>query len=148
VFFLYVSYVKCSATKCHRKCHHKFLRNIVPNITGIHELIKKDRSTGALLDKKPDEKHHVLTKEKLRETDATLEHIPQKSLRRFAKETGISNISAAIAMKLLKLWPHKVTVVHALPRLAGLISATGFCCQFLTVKLTHVSSQNTVFSQK
>jgi hypothetical protein len=72
------------------------------------------------------EKNHVLTKEKLRETDATLEHTPQKSLRCFAKETGISNISAAIAMKLLKLWPHNVTVVHALPRLR-----INFCNWFL-----------------
>jgi hypothetical protein len=42
----------------------------------------------------------VLTKEKLDEIGATLEHTPQKSLRRLEQETGISESSAATAMKL------------------------------------------------
>jgi hypothetical protein len=56
----------------------------------------------------------VLTKEKLDEIKARLEHTPQKSLRHLAEETGISKSSAAKATKLLKLKPYKVTVVHAL----------------------------------
>lgn len=35
-------------------------------------------------------------------------------MRYFAQETGVSKLSAALAMKLLKLWPQKATVIHAL----------------------------------
>jgi biotin operon repressor len=56
----------------------------------------------------------VLTKEKLDEIGARLEHTSQKSLRCLAQQTGISKSSVAKAMKLLKLQLYKVTVVHAL----------------------------------
>jgi hypothetical protein len=43
-----------------------------------------------------------------------LEHTPQKSLRCLAQETCTLKSSAAIATKLLKIWPYKVTVVNTL----------------------------------
>jgi hypothetical protein len=55
----------------------------------------------------------VLTEEKIDAIAAKLEHKPQKSLRCHAQDIGISK-SAAIVMKLLKLWPYKLTVVHSL----------------------------------
>jgi hypothetical protein len=66
-------------------------------------------------------------------------------MRRFAKETGTSKSSAAIATKLLKLWPYKAIVVHALQLhdpASRLISATGFSSQFMMMKLTPVSYQS------
>jgi hypothetical protein len=71
----------------------------------------------------------VVTEEKLNETGTRLEHTPLKSLRHLAHETSISKSSEAKGMKLLELWPCKVM------QLAGLISATDFCIQFMTVKL-------------
>jgi hypothetical protein len=113
--FLYDSYVKCgSARKCRRKFCRKFPGVTIPSTTGIHKLIYKVRSTGSVLDKKPAKKCRVLTKEKLDEIKARLEHTPQKSLRHLAEETGISKSSAAKATKLLKLKPYKATVVRAL----------------------------------
>jgi hypothetical protein len=49
----------------------------------------------------------VLSKEKLDEISARLEHTPQKSLRCLAQETRISKSSAQTATKLLKLKPFK-----------------------------------------
>jgi hypothetical protein len=73
--FLYESYVKCgSARKCQRKFHRKLSGITVPSITGIHKLIKKVRSTGSLVDKKPAKKYQALTKEKQDEIGARLEH--------------------------------------------------------------------------
>jgi hypothetical protein len=52
--FLYESFVKyVSARKCKRKLIVNFLGITVPSTTGIHRLIKKVRSLGSLLDKKP-----------------------------------------------------------------------------------------------
>jgi hypothetical protein len=47
---------------------------------GIHECIKKVRSTGSLLDKNPARKCCVLTEEKLDDIEVSLEHTTQKSL--------------------------------------------------------------------
>jgi hypothetical protein len=62
-------------------------------------------STGSLLDKKPGTVCHVLTKEKLDKTEAILEHTPQKSLRRLAQETSISNSPSSTGTKLFKVRP-------------------------------------------
>jgi hypothetical protein len=56
---------------------------------GILKLIKKVRFTVSLLDKKSARKCRVFTTETLHETGARLEHIPKKSLRSLAQETGI-----------------------------------------------------------
>jgi hypothetical protein len=103
-----------SARKCRRKFCHKFLRNTVPSTRGIHELIKKIRSTGSLLDKKPARECYVLTEERLVEIGTRSEHTPQESLRYLVQKTSISKLLAAIATKLLKCRPYKATVVHAL----------------------------------
>jgi hypothetical protein len=52
--FPYESYVKFgSARKCRRKFRRNFPGITVASTAGIHELIKKVRSAGSLLDKKP-----------------------------------------------------------------------------------------------
>jgi hypothetical protein len=56
----------------------------------------------------------VLTKEKLDEVGSRLQHAPQKSLTRLAQETGVSKLSSATNMKLLKLRTYQVTIVHTL----------------------------------
>jgi transposase len=62
--------------------------------------IKKVRSTGSLLDKKPDKKkRRALTEEKLDEIGARLENTPKISVRRLAQETGISKSSATRATR-------------------------------------------------
>jgi hypothetical protein len=53
--------------KCRRKFHRKFPGYTIPSTTGIYGFIKKVRSTGSLLDKKPATKLPVLTEEKLDE---------------------------------------------------------------------------------
>jgi hypothetical protein len=70
---------------------YKFPRNTVPSTRDIHELIKKVRSTGSLLDN-PARKCCVLIEEKVHETGARLEHTPQKSLRHLAQEISISKL--------------------------------------------------------
>jgi hypothetical protein len=55
----------------------------------------------------------VLTDEKLDDIGARLEHIPRKSLKCLAQETGVSKSSARIASQLLKLIPYKTAVIHA-----------------------------------
>jgi hypothetical protein len=65
-----MNHVKFGSTrKCQRKCYI-FSRNIVPRTRGIHKLIKKVRSTGSLLDKKPVTK----CKEKVGEIGPRFEH--------------------------------------------------------------------------
>jgi hypothetical protein len=71
---------------------NKFPGNTVPSTRGVQKLIKKVRSTGSLLDKKPARKCHVLTKEIPDEIRAKLKHTPEKSVRYPAQETGISKL--------------------------------------------------------
>jgi hypothetical protein len=56
----------------------------------------------------------VLTEEKLDDIGARLERTPRKSLKRVAKEAGMSKSSARRAAQLLELRPYKTTAVHAL----------------------------------
>jgi hypothetical protein len=63
-------YAKCGSCKCYKvseKISQKFPGYTIPSTTGIYGLIKKVRSTGPLLDKKPAIKLPVLTEEKLDE---------------------------------------------------------------------------------
>jgi hypothetical protein len=79
--FLCESYVQCgSARQCLRKCLRKFPGNIDPGTRGILVLIKKARSIGPRLDKKPARNCRVLTEEELGEIGARLKHAPQKPL--------------------------------------------------------------------
>jgi hypothetical protein len=99
----------------------KYPRNTVLITRGIQEL-KKIMCTGSLLGKKSAKECHVLTTEKLDEIGARLKHTPQKSLRCLAQKTGLTKASAATAIKLLKLKPYKMTVVHALNHVIHLTS--------------------------
>jgi hypothetical protein len=55
----------------------------------------------------------VLTKKKLDDVGARLEHTPRKSLEHLAEETGVSKSSARTATQLPKLRPYKITVIDA-----------------------------------
>jgi hypothetical protein len=58
--------------------------------------------------------HHLLTEEKLNETEARLEHTSYKSRKYLAQETGISKPPTAKVTKLYKLWSCKANVDHAM----------------------------------
>jgi hypothetical protein len=75
--------------------------------------MNKLRTMGLSVDMKQKHKRQVLTEEKLDGIGARLEHTPRKSLKCLAQETGMSTSSARTATQLLKLRPHKTTVIHA-----------------------------------
>ena len=98
----------------------------VPSREAVRLLVNKFRETGSILDNKRNVKRRVLTEQKLEEIEERLENSPQKSLRRLAQETDISEASAWKATKLLKLKPYKVTVgQELLPR--DIQSRVSFC---------------------
>ena len=93
----------------------------------VRKLVNKFRETGSVLDRKPQRTPHELTEEKLNEIEQTLERSPRKSLSRLSQKTGVSQFSAWKATKLLKLEPHKITVVQELqPR--DTVSRVCDCC--------------------
>jgi hypothetical protein len=96
-----------SARKCHQKFWHKFHFERVPSRQTVHNLVNL-RTTGLLI-----EECRVLTEEKSNDTGARFEYTPRKSLKLLAQETGVSKCSSGTATQLLKLRPHKTTVIHA-----------------------------------
>jgi hypothetical protein len=90
----------------------------------------------------------VLTEEKLGAIGARLEHIPRKSLKRLAQETGASKSSARRATQLLKLRPRETVVIHALQP-HDLVSRFYFCSWFLQSGVKgEIDPQLTFFSDK
>lgn len=108
--FIYDNFVKCG---CWRKCCRRFLRNFpefpAPSKSMMYRLVSKVRSSGSLLDLKPKRRRRVLTEEKLGEIGAALEASPKKSLNSLAQEVGISQTTAHVATKLLKLKQYSTT---------------------------------------
>jgi hypothetical protein len=129
--FLYDTYVKYgSAGKCRWKFWRKFRDERVPSRQRIHSLVNKLRTTGLLINKKQKHMRWVLTKEKLDDIRARLEHTPRKLLKHLAQETGVSKPSAIKETQLLKLRPYKTTVIHASQpciQLVGFVYAADFC---------------------
>jgi transposase len=82
-----------SAGNCRWKFQRKFRDERVPSRQTIHNLVNKRKTTELLIDKKTEHKRRVLTEEKLDDIRARLEHIPRKSLKRLAQETGVSKSS-------------------------------------------------------
>jgi transposase len=114
VLFPYDSYVKYGyAGKCRRKFRTKLCDEGVPSRQTIHNLVNKLTRTGLLIDKKHKHKRRVLTKEKLDDIGARIEHIPRKSQKCLNQETGVSKSSARTATQLLKFRPYKTTVINA-----------------------------------
>jgi hypothetical protein len=86
-------------------------------------------TTGLLIDEKQAHKHRVLT-EKINDIRAIPEHIPTKSLKRLAKQTGMFKSSVRRATQFLALRPYKTTVIHDIqPRVPA--SRIHFCSLFL-----------------
>jgi hypothetical protein len=105
--FLYDTYVKYgSAGKCRQKFWHKFHDERVLSRQTIHNLVKKLRTMGLLIDKKQKYKRWGLT-EKLDDIGATLEHTPRKSMKCLAQEIGVSKSSARTAHNRWSLDPIK-----------------------------------------
>jgi transposase len=140
--FLYDSYLKCgSARKCRQKFQLKFYHEIVCSWQTVHNLVNKLRSTGLLTEKKQKHKRRVLTEENLR-----LEHMPIKSLKSLAQETGVWKSTTRWATQLLKLRPYKATVIHAF-QLCNPAGRVYFCSWFLqSVIEGEIDPQLTLFS--
>ncbi|PSN44757.1 hypothetical protein C0J52_10733, partial [Blattella germanica] len=79
----------------------------LPNRDTVRRLVNRFRETGSVLDKKPKVTKRVLTEEKIHQIGERLEHMPTKSLRRLAQETGVSKVSALRTTKLLGLKPYR-----------------------------------------
>jgi hypothetical protein len=73
--------------------------------------VKKVRTHGILINRKSLKRNRVLTEEKLNDIGHRLENSPRKSLRRLARQSGVSVGSAWTATKLLHILPYKMTVV-------------------------------------
>jgi hypothetical protein len=69
----------------------------------INNLVNKLRTMWFLIDKGKKHKHQVLTEEKLDDIGTRLEHIPRKSLKHLAQETGVQ-------VRQHKCWSHPVKV--------------------------------------
>jgi hypothetical protein len=99
--FLYVTHVTYgSGRKCRRKLRRKFRDERVLSGQTIHNLVNKVGTTELLTDKKQTHEGRVLTEEKLDDIGARLEHAPRKSLKRLARETGVSKSNVRTATKL------------------------------------------------
>jgi transposase len=92
--FMYDTYVIYDAA---RKCWPEFCDERVPSGQTIQNLVNKLRTTGLLTDKKQKHKRRGLTEEKLDDIGARLEHTSKNSLKRLARETGVSDSSARSA---------------------------------------------------
>jgi hypothetical protein len=79
---------------CYKILQLKFPGESVPSRQSIHYLVNKLKTTGSLLDKKPDRKQNVLTEETLDNIGARLETSQRKFLKLPVQETGASRISA------------------------------------------------------
>jgi hypothetical protein len=74
----------------------------------------KLRTMGLSIAKKQKYKCWMLAEEKLYDQGTRLEHTHRKSLKHLAQDNVVSMFSAWRAIKLLKLRPYKMTVIHAL----------------------------------
>jgi response regulator of citrate/malate metabolism len=107
---LYDIYVKYrSARSCWRKFRRKFFWWKSSHQTNNSQL----RLTGTLIDKKQKHERPVITEKKLDDIRARLEYTLIKSLKRLAREIGVSKSGARRATQLLKLRPYKTTGIHA-----------------------------------
>ncbi|KAJ4447010.1 hypothetical protein ANN_08998 [Periplaneta americana] len=114
--YMYNTYIKCrrSCAKTRKKFRMKFPNSPVPSAKTIRRLANKCKETGSVNNRKINRKRSVLTEEKLDEIGERLEQTPQKSLKRLAQETGISQSSARNATQLLlKLKPMTVSMTKS-----------------------------------
>jgi hypothetical protein len=81
-----------SSWKCRRKFQHIFHERKSSQQT-IHNLMTKLR-TGLSIDEKQKHWRRMPTEQKLDDIGARIEHIPRKSLKHLAQETGVSKSSA------------------------------------------------------
>lgn len=105
---------KKSYDKCVRKFRLRFPDSTRPSKPYVHNLFKKWRETGSVLNKKKNRVKTVLTEDTLEDMQARLQVSPRKSSRRLAQECGISKTSVLRGLKSLKFYPYKVSVVHRL----------------------------------
>jgi hypothetical protein len=95
-----------------RKFRYQFPGELFPSKQSTHNLVNKLKTTGSLLDRKPNRKRNLLTEEKLDDNGARLETSPSKALIRLAQETSVSERTASRATKLLKVRPYNLKVVY------------------------------------
>jgi hypothetical protein len=110
--FIYDCYVKTNSYKlCRRKFRHKFPDTTCPSGNTISKFVKKVRTHGILIDRKPLKRNRVLTEEKLDCIGHRSENSPRKSLLQLARKSGASVGNVWTATKLLHIRRYKITVV-------------------------------------
>ncbi|PSN41971.1 hypothetical protein C0J52_10535 [Blattella germanica] len=98
--FIYDTFVKRKSwRKVCVKFHRKYPESPIPSRTTIYSL------GDSVLDKKMVRRRKVLTEERLDDIAYRLEQNPVKSIRRLAREIGMSHSSVFVATKLLELKP-------------------------------------------
>jgi hypothetical protein len=98
--------------KCRSIFRCQFPGERFPCKRSTHNIVNKLKTTGSMLDRKPDRKRNLLTEEKLDDIGTRLETSPRRSLIRLAQETCVSEKSASRATKLLKVRPCKTKNVY------------------------------------
>jgi hypothetical protein len=107
--FIYDCYVKTNSDKsCKRKFRRKFPETCPPGDI-ISKLVKKVQTHGILIERKPLKINRVLTVEKLDDISHLIQNSPRKSLRRLARQSGVSVGSVWTATKLLHIYPYKIS---------------------------------------
>jgi hypothetical protein len=83
-----------SYKSCSRKFRRKFPDTTCSSGDTISKLVKKVRTHGILIYRKPLKRTRILTEEKLDDIVHRLENSPRKSWRRLARQSGVSVVSA------------------------------------------------------
>ncbi|KAJ4448627.1 hypothetical protein ANN_00017 [Periplaneta americana] len=113
--FMYDNYVlTSSAREVIKRYRRTFPDDNVPSRKTVHDLMKKSRKVGGVIDKKRTRRRTVLTEENLDDIGYILEKFPTKSIRRISRETGLCYGSVRNAVMLLKMGPHKITEMQEL----------------------------------
>jgi hypothetical protein len=95
-----------------RKFRRKFCETTYPSGNKVSKFVKKVRTHGVLIDRKPLKRSSVLTEEELHDIGHRRDNSPRKTLRRLAQQADVSVGSAWKETKLLHIHPYKITVVH------------------------------------
>lgn len=119
-----------AARKCCRKFKCNFRGEWVLCRHSVHYLLHTLKTSGSLLDKKPDKKLSMLTEETLHDVGAGLESSARKFLKWLQQDRGVSRKSAQRATKTLKVQPYKALVVHTLKE-HDIVVRIHFCKWFL-----------------
>ena len=92
----------------------KFPDASLPSRQTVYNLVARFRETGSVIDKPRSGRPSLLTDDAIRDISKRMETSPQKSVRRFSQESGLSRTTTHKALKKLELHPYRIRVVHEL----------------------------------